>query len=279
MTTLTDTAERFRSLHRGGTPLVLPNAWDVASARLVEDAGAAAVATSSAGVAWSLGAPDGDRLDRGRAVDLVARVARAVRVPVTADIENGFAADPAGVAETIRAVIEAGGVGVNLEDVTYGEAGPALNPIEDQVERIRAAREAADATGIPLYLNARTDIYLLGIGEPETRLSASLERATAYLAAGADGIFVPGTADPATVAELVKGIDAPLNILAGPGAPTIGELAALGVARVSIGSKLTAAAYGAARRAAEELLGAGTYGGLAGALDYGTLNRLLSGGR
>jgi 2-methylisocitrate lyase-like PEP mutase family enzyme len=279
MTTLTETAERFRSLHRGGTPLVLPNAWDVASARLVEDAGAAAVATSSAGVAWSLGAPDGDRLDRDRAVDLVARVARAVRVPVTADIENGFAADPAGVAETIRAVVAAGGVGVNLEDVSYGDDGPTLNPIPEQVERIRAAREAADATGVPLYLNARTDIYLLGIGAPETRLAASLERAAAYREAGADGIFVPGTTDPDTVAALVKGIAAPLNILAGPGAPTIAELAALGVARVSIGSKLTAAAYGAARRAAEELLGAGTYGGLAGALDYGTLNRLLSGDR
>jgi 2-methylisocitrate lyase-like PEP mutase family enzyme len=279
MRTLADTAERFRSLHRSGTPLVLPNAWDVASARLVEDAGAAAVATSSAGVAWSLGAPDGDRLDRDRAVDLVARVARAVRVPVTADVENGFAADPAGVAETIRAVIEAGGVGVNLEDVTYGDDGPTLNPIQEQVERIRAARQAADTAGVPLYLNARTDIYLLGIGAPETRLPAVLERAAAYREAGADGIFVPGTTDPDTVAALVKGINAPVNILAGPGAPTIGELAALGVARVSIGSKLTAAAYGAARRAAEELLGAGTYGGLGGALDYGTLNRLLSVGR
>jgi len=279
MTTLTDTAERFRSLHRSGTPLVLPNAWDVASARLVEDAGAAAVATSSAGVAWSLGAPDGDRLDRDRAVDLVARVARAVRVPVSADIENGFAADPAGVAETIRAVVAAGGVGVNLEDVTYGADGPALNAIEEQVARIRAARQAADAAGVPLYVNARTDVYLLGIGAPDTRLPAVLERAAAYREAGADGIFVPGTTDPDTVAALVKGIAAPLNILAGPGAPTVAELAALGVARVSIGSKLTAAAYGAARRAAEELLRAGTYGGLAGALDYGSLNRLLSGGR
>jgi 2-methylisocitrate lyase-like PEP mutase family enzyme len=275
----TDTADRFRSLHRGGAPLVLPNAWDVASARLVEDAGAAAVATSSAGVAWSLGAPDGDRLDRDRALDLIARVAAAVRVPVTADIENGYATDPGGVAETIRGVIAAGAVGVNLEDATYEAGEPALSSIEAQTARIAAAREAADATGVRLYLNARTDIYLLGVGERDTRLPATLDRAAAYLAAGADGIFVPGTTDPETVSALVKGISAPLNILAGPGAPSIKELAALGVARVSVGSKLTAAAYGAARRAAEELLGAGTYGGLAGALDYDTMNGLLSGGR
>lgn len=277
MTTAHDTADRFRSLHRSGTPLVLANAWDVMSARLVEDAGAAAVATSSAGVAWSLGAPDGDRLDRERALDLIARVAAAVRVPVTADIENGYATDPGGVAETIRGVIAAGAVGVNLEDTSYAGGGAALYPAQAQVERIAAAREAADATGVPLYLNARTDIYLLGVGEPESRLPAALERAAAYLAAGADGIFVPGVTAPETVAELVKGISAPLNILAGPGAPSIGELAALGVARVSVGSKLAGAAYAVARRATEELLGGGTYGGLAGALDYGTLNGLLSG--
>ncbi len=248
------------------------------SARLVEDAGAAAVATSSAGVAWSLGAPDGDRLDRDRALDLIARVAAAVRVPVTADIENGYATDPGGVADTIRGVIAAGAVGVNLEDTTYGTGGPTLNAVPEQAERVAAAREAADTAGVPLYLNARTDIYLLGIGEPDTRLAAVLERAAAYLAAGADGIFVPGVTDPATVSALVKGIDAPLNILAGPGAPSIAELAALGVARVSVGSKVAAAAYGAARRAAEELFGAGTYGGLSGALDYGALNALLATG-
>jgi len=203
---MADKAERLRELHQGPSILVLPNAWDVMSARLVEDAGAAAVATSSAGVAWSLGAPDGDRLDRDRALDLIARVAAAVRVPVTADIENGYATDPGGVADTIRGVIAAGAVGVNLEDTTYGTGGPA------------------------------------------------------------------------TVSALVKGIDAPLNILAGPGAPSIAELAALGVARVSVGSKVAAAAYGAARRAAEELFGAGTYGGLSGALDYGALNALLATG-
>jgi 2-methylisocitrate lyase-like PEP mutase family enzyme len=273
-----DSADRFRSLHRSGSPLVLPNAWDVASARLVEDAGAPAVATSSAGVAWSLGAPDGDRLGRDLVLDLIARVAAAVRVPVTADIENGYATEPAGVAETIRGVIAAGAVGVNLEDVTYEAGEPALKPVEAQTERIAAARQAAGAAGVPLYLNARTDIYLLGVGEPETRLPATLERAAAYLAAGADGIFVPGTTNPETVSALVKGIDAPVNILAGPGSPSIGELAALGVARVSIGSKLAATAYAAARRAAEELLGGGTYGGLAGALDFGQLNALLAAG-
>src|SRR3989442_1146045 len=129
----------------------------------------------------------GDRLDGDRALDLIAGVAAAVRVPVTADIENGYATDPAGVGETIRGVIAAGAVGVNLEDATYEAGEPALNSIEAQTARIAAAREAADATGVPLYLNARTDIYLLGVGARDTRLPATLERAAAYLAAGADG--------------------------------------------------------------------------------------------
>jgi 2-methylisocitrate lyase-like PEP mutase family enzyme len=272
MTIATDAAELFRSLHRAGTPLILPNAWDVASARLVEDAGAAAVATTSAGVAWSLGAPDGDRLGRDRAVELVARVAAAVRVPVSADIESGYATEPAGVAETIRQVVAAGAVGVNLEDSRYDEAGP-LYPVEVAAGRIAAAREAA---GVPLFINARTDVYLRSVGEPATRLPAALERAAAYLAAGADGVFVPGVTDPDTVSRLVAGIAGPLNVLAGPGAPTVPELAALGVARISVGHKLAARAYAAARAAAEELLGAGTYGGLSGALDHGRLNELLA---
>lgn len=267
-------ARSFRELHVPGRPVVLANVWDVVGARVVEDAGADAVATTSAGVAWALGAQDGDRLGRTAALDAVARVAGAVDLPVTADVESGFGADPAGVAETVRGVLAAGAVGVNLEDARHDGADP-LRPVAEQAERIAAARRAADAAGVPLFVNARVDTYLRAVGDPGDRLAHTLERAAAYRAAGADGVFVPGVVDPATVTELARRIDAPLNVLAGPGAPDIAELAACGVARVSVGSGIAEAAYALLRRAARELLTTGTYTELAGALDYGELNALL----
>ncbi|MFJ3639202.1 isocitrate lyase/phosphoenolpyruvate mutase family protein [Streptomyces sp. NPDC090108] len=269
---LTDAALAFRALHVPGRPLVLPNAWDAVSAAIVEEAGAAAVATTSAGLAWALGAADGDRLGREQALEAVARVARAVRVPVTADIESGYAEDAAGVAGTVRAVIEAGAVGVNIEDARHEADGGPLRPVAEQAERIAAARAAADAAGVPLFVNARIDTFLRGAGGVEQ----TLERAAAYLAAGADGVFVPGAVDPVTVKALVTGVDAPLNVLVGPGAPSVAELAALGVARISAGSALAEAVHALVRRAARELLEKGTYGELAGGLDYGTLNGLLT---
>ena len=276
MTTINEKAQLFHGLHRNGEPVILANAWDVASARVVEDAGAAAVATTSAGVAWSLGVPDGDLLSRDRALALVARVAAAVSVPVTADIENGFAEKPEGVAETVRGVLDAGAVGINLEDAVYTEAGAQLRPIADQAERITAARQAADATGVELFINARIDTYLRAVGDPSARLEKTLERAAAFVAAGACGIFVPGVIDPATISALVAGIDVPLNILTGPGAPPIPALAALGVARVSLGSSIAQAAYDLARRAAREAFTTGTYESLNRSLDYQQLNTLLA---
>ncbi|MGW4981998.1 isocitrate lyase/PEP mutase family protein [Streptomyces mirabilis] len=281
-----ETALAFRALHIPGRPLVLPNAWDTASARLVEEAGAAAVATTSAGLAWDLGTADGDRLDRDRALGAVARVAAAVRVPVSADIESGYAKDAAGVGETIRAVLAAGAVGVNIEDALYegegddgegvgdGGRGP-LRPVAEQAERIAAARAAADAAGVPLFINARIDTVLRGAGGVEE----TLERAAAFLAAGADGIFVPGAVDPGTVKSLVAGVEGPLNVLVGSGAPSVAELAALGVARISTGSSIAQAAHAVVRRAARELLSAGTYDSLTGGLDYAELNTLLGGAR
>ncbi|WP_328511030.1 isocitrate lyase/phosphoenolpyruvate mutase family protein [Streptomyces mirabilis] len=281
-----ETALAFRALHIPGRPLVLPNAWDTASARLVEEAGAAAVATTSAGLAWDLGTADGDRLDRDRALGAVARVAAAVRVPVSADIESGYAKDAAGVGDTIRAVLAAGAVGVNIEDALYGREGDdgedagdggrgPLRPVAEQAERIAAARAAADAAGVPLFINARIDTVLRGAGGVEE----TLERAAAFLAAGADGIFVPGAVDPGTVKSLVAGVEGPLNVLAGPGAPSVAELAALGVARISTGSSIAQAAHAVVRRAARELLSAGTYDSLTGGLDYAELNTLLGGAR
>ncbi|HEX4726135.1 MAG TPA: isocitrate lyase/phosphoenolpyruvate mutase family protein [Pseudonocardiaceae bacterium] len=268
-------ARAFHALHGNGSVLALANAWDVASARLVEQAGGTAVATTSAGVAWSLGAADGDRLARDRVLDLIARVVAAVDVPVTADIESGFGVDVAGVAETIRGVLAAGAVGVNVEDAG-NRADTPLRPVDEQAARIAAARAVADNAGIPLFVNARIDTYLRQVGERSDRISITVERATAYLAAGANGIFVPGVVDPATISELVAGIAAPLNILAGPGAPSVVELAAIGVARVSLGSGIAQAAYGVVHRATRELLSTGGYTELADALDYGDVNALLA---
>ncbi|WP_081238469.1 isocitrate lyase/PEP mutase family protein [Streptomyces viridosporus] len=273
--TLRDRALAFRALHVPGRPLVLPNAWDLAGARLVAEAGAAAVATTGAGPARALGAADGDGVDRERALGAVAEIAGAVGVPVTADIEGGHADDPAGVGDTVRAVVAAGAVGVNLEDALYGAAEDPLCPVTEQAERIAAAREAADAAGAPLFVNARVDTFLRGAGG----VDRTLERAAAHRAAGAGGIFVPGAVDPGTVGELAAGVDGPLNVMAGPGAPPVADLAALGVARVSAGSGIAQAAHALVRRAARELLGTGTYGTPVGGLDYAELNTLLGGAR
>ncbi|HEV2637301.1 MAG TPA: isocitrate lyase/phosphoenolpyruvate mutase family protein [Actinocrinis sp.] len=274
MSNLTDKARLFRELHNGDPVLALPNAWDVASARLIESAGATAIATTSAGVAWSLGAADGDELDRDRALDFVSRVAAAVAVPVTADIESGFAFTAEGVAETVRGVLSAGAVGVNLEDALHHGDG-ALRAVGEQAERIAAARRAADVVKIPLFINARVDTYLRAIGDPGTRFQETVDRAAAYLAAGADGIFVPGVADLDVVGKLAEAIQAPLNVLVGYGSPSVSEFAAVGVARVSLGSSIASAAYAVAGEVARELFGSGTYESLAGALPYQEINSLL----
>ncbi|MEV5798089.1 isocitrate lyase/PEP mutase family protein [Streptomyces collinus] len=270
---LHDLALSFRALHVPGRPLVLPNAWDPVSAAVLVEAGAPAVATTSAGLAWALGAADGDRLDRDRALAAVARIAEAVRgVAVSADIEGGYAEDAAGVADTVRAAVVAGVVGVNIEDGRHGGGGEPLRPVAEQAERIAAARAAAGSARVPLFVNARIDTFLRDAGGVEP----TLERAAAYLAAGADGIFVPGAVDPGTVKALVAGIDAPVNVLVGPGAPAVAEFAALGVARISAGSSIAEAAHALVRRAARELLREGTYGALAGGFAYGELNALLT---
>jgi 2-methylisocitrate lyase-like PEP mutase family enzyme len=258
--------DEFRALH-SGTVLVLPNAWDVASARLIEHAGARAVATTSAGVAWSLGAPDGDKLSRDHAVDLVARIVSGAGVPVTADIESGFGATAAEVGHTVRAIADAGAAGINIEDGAY----PGLRPLAEQTERIAAARAAA-----PLFVNARIDSYLFGVGDADTRLADTVARAVAYADAGADGVFVPGVVDPDTVGELAARIPVPLNVMVWPGAPSVAELAKLGVARVSAGSGIAQAAYAVAARSAKEMLTEGTYDTQRTDLDYGTLNALLA---
>lgn len=263
-------AELFRSLHVPGRPLLLANAWDAASARVAERAGVAAVATTSSGVSWTLGTADGGHVDPALALALTARVAAAVSVPVSADIEGGYAAGPEGVAGTVREVLAAGAVGVNIED-SYDDGPQPLRTPADQASRIAAARRAADEAGVPLFVHARTDTFLRGPGD----IKETLERAAVYLDAGADGIFVPGVTDPALVSELAAGIDAPLGVLTGPGAPPVADLAAAGAARVSLGSAVAEAAYALVDRATRELLTSGTCAGLAGGIPWGELNALM----
>ena len=268
-------AETFRRLHHGPDILVLANCWDVASARVLESASVPAIATSSAGVAFALGYPDGQRISREEMLAVVARITKAVKVPVTADVESGYGPRPEDAARTATAVIEAGAVGLNLEDST-AESDTALIDVALAVEKIRAVREAGQKAGVPLVINARTDVYLNQIGAPESRYAHALRRAVAFRDAGADCIFLPGVKEPELIARFVKDLQFPINILAGPGVPTIPELQRLGVARVSLGSKPMLAGLGLLRRLAQELQSKGTYAALEGAVTYGEMQKLLS---
>lgn len=272
--TLTHRARLLRSLHEGDDALVLPNAWDAASAALVAKAGARAVATTSGGVAWALGRADGQRLTRTEMADAVGRIAAAVEVPVTADVEGGYGPGPEDVAATVRAVLDAGAVGINLEDST-APGGP-LFTVEAQTERIRAARAAAEAYGVPEFvLNARTDVFLFGVGEPGGRAAAVTGRARAYAEAGADCLFVPGLLDLDTLRDLAGALSVPVNAMARPGGPGVAELSAAGVRRVSVGTGLAEVAYGAAQRAAADLLASGGLASLAGGLPYAEADALF----
>src|SRR5256886_6036926 len=206
-------AQAFRALHQEPRLLVLPNAWDVATARLLEDAGFPAIATTSAGIAWALGYPDGERISRGEMLAAIRRIVAAVRVPVTADVEGGYGATVAAAAETARGVIAAGAVGLNLEDGT--NEGTLLDP-ELQADRIRAVREAAASARVPLVVNARTDAFEVKRWSPEERFTAAVRRANGYLAAGADCLFVPHVSDGETIGRLARELSGPLNVIAGP---------------------------------------------------------------
>ncbi|TCC37102.1 isocitrate lyase/PEP mutase family protein [Kribbella sindirgiensis] len=245
---MNDLARRLRELHEQ-PPLVLPNAWDAGSARAIEAAGATAIATTSAGVAWAAGVDDAGGLSRESAMTALQAICATASVPVTADIEAGYG----DVAATVTAVIEAGAVGINLEDST----ARVLDDPLVHAERIKAARAAAVAAGIDLVINARTDTYLFG------DRTGTIERAKMYADAGADVLFVPGVVDAPTIAELVQASPLPLNVMVGPGAPTVAELADLGVVRISVGPAITGAAYALATAAAKELLTNGTYNTLA----------------
>jgi len=228
-------AGTFADLHAGPDILVLPNAWDAASAAVMADAGAKAVATSSAAVAWAHGYPDGDLLPLPNLISTISAVVRVVDVPVTADIEGGYTDDLAKLADNIRAVVGAGAVGINLED---GTREPDLH-----ARKIEAARKAAAAEGVDLFINARIDTYLKRLFEGEAAEAESVKRAALYRGAGADGIFVPGPTDAALIGRLAAAIDAPLNVMLWGDLPSAQELQALGVRRLSSGGRPFAGVY------------------------------------
>ena len=268
-------AETLRKLHAGPRILVLPNAWDVVSARIVEELGFPAVATTSAGVANSLGYRDGQRISRDEMFDVVGRIARAVNVPVTADAEAGYGLTPKEMAETARALVNAGAVGLNFEDVT-GDDERSLVETGLQVEKIKALHEASASMGVKLVINARTDVYLMPIGPTETRFERTVERLRAYRKAGADCLFAPGLRDKDTIAKIVKAVEGPVNILLQSGGPTLAELQKMGVARASIGSGLMRASLGTARTVAKALMELQDHTPLLeGAIPYAELNAML----
>jgi 2-methylisocitrate lyase-like PEP mutase family enzyme len=251
-------AAELRALHDAPPVLVLVNAWDVVSAVLIASTpGCKAVATSSAGIAAVLGYPDGERIPPAEMLDVVGRIAAAVDVPVTADLEAGYG----GAAATARAAWEAGAVGLNLED--------AGGSADEHVERVRAVREVVPA----LVVNARTDLYLLGRPDFEE----TVRRGRAYLEAGADCIFVPGVSDAETIGRLAAAIPGPINVLATPATPPVPELERLGVARVSVGSGLGRASLGWARKSAAGILETGSFEALQGAIPFAELDGLLEG--
>jgi 2-methylisocitrate lyase-like PEP mutase family enzyme len=269
---LHDKAVLLRDLHHRDTPVVFVNAWDGASARIVEAAGFPAVATTSAGVAYVDGLPDGQAISRAGMLAHVKTMADAVGVPVTADLEGGYGPTIDDALATARGALDAGAVGMNFEDSLPGHT---LMDVDAQAERVRAIRISCDALGIPFVINARTDVYL-GDGDDDALFAETVKRANAYLAAGADCIFVPFIDDATLIGRLAAAIPGPMNVLAGAGTPDIATLTKLGVRRVSLGSAPAAHLLGALRRAATEVRDKGTYSFAADRISHAELQTLLA---
>lgn len=264
------TADAFRALHAEGRLLILANAWDAGSARLIEDCGAPAIATTSAGLAWAHGHADGHALPTATLVAAVEEIARVVRVPLSVDAEGGYASEPERVAELMQRLADAGAVGVNLED--------GAEPPELLCAKIAAAKRGAARAGVDLFVNARTDVVLRALVPAERAVDEILRRAALYRDAGCDGVFAAKLAGEGAIRSVVAGIaPLPLNLLVLPDLPPADELLALGVRRLSAGSMLAADALGRLRRLATAFLADGRSDSLFGAaVDYGTMNSLLT---
>ncbi len=271
MTKQSEKAELLRRLHHGPDILVLPNAWDCASARIFDQAGFPAIATTSAGLANSLGYPDGQRIPREGMLAAVKRITACVDVPVTADLEAGYE----DIAMTTAGLIDSGAVGLNLEDMDYGGTKGLLD-IGRQVQKIAAVRRIGDELGVKVVINARTDVYLAQIGDPESRFERTCDRLRAHIEAGADCVFIPGISEAGLIGRFAQTLKFPINILAVAGTPSVQRLKELGVARVSVGSGIMRATMGLTRQIAQELRTRGTYEKMVeGTIPYAEANRLF----
>lgn len=275
MTSQREKAEAFRALHHGKRSLILPNAWDVPSARVFEDAGFPAVATSSAGMLVSLGYQDDESIPRSLFFAAVKRIARAISVPLSVDILAGLGKTPKELTETVRAVILTGAIGINIEDFT--PATKKLRPVENQVEKLKSVRRLGEAMEVPLVINARTDALRYAEGDQEAKLLEAIRRAILYRNAGADCVYPMGLTDGPSISRFVKALRCPVNVMVRKGLPDIKELERLGVARVSFGPGASYAAMGLLKRIAKEVREDGSYDGLLnGAITYDELNSLAA---
>ena len=262
-------AETFHSLHKQSGILILPNAWDAGSAKIIEDAGAKAIATSSAGVAWALGYADGDVLPPRMLAELTARITDVIRIPLSVDFEGGYTKNPAEIAENLKPIINAGAVGINIED---GEGTPEL-----LAKKIEKARKAAESAGVNIFINARTDVYLAEIGSPESRVRETINRAARYRDAGADGIFVPGLSETSAIEAIVPEVKMPVNVMAYPGLPPTKELKKLGVQRLSSGTAIPQMIWNHVAELAKGFLSTGDSKPLFNnSMAYGKLQKLLT---
>jgi 2-methylisocitrate lyase-like PEP mutase family enzyme len=266
-------ADAFRALHRGPL-LLLPNAWDALSARIFVEAGFAAIATTSGGVAWALGYRDGEAAPWEEVVAQTRRIARVVPGPVTADIEAGFGDSPEAVMRSVGDIIAAGAVGINLEDGT----GKGIRPLEEAAARLSAAREAARQAGVPIVINARSDLYLRNIGGDEERFAEAVRRGKAYFAAGADCFYPIGLRDRAIMGRLVEALGrAPININVRAGSPSVAELEALGVARASTATAVTLMTMDAVRQLAVDMRESGRFDALAPSITHAAAQQMFAG--
>jgi 2-methylisocitrate lyase-like PEP mutase family enzyme len=242
-------ASQFRDLHNSSELLILPNAWDAGSARLFEDAGTKAIATTSAGVGWALGYPDGNTLPVEKLAALISAITNAVHVPVTVDFEAGYTDDPKKISHNLKPILDAGAIGINIED---GEGTPEL-----LARKIEQVRKTADGAGVKLFVNARTDVYLNGVGKPESWVEETISRAASYRSAGADGLFVPGMTEESAIKAVAGEIKLPLNVMALSGLPTAKELTKLGVRRLSAGGAISQVIWNHAFELAKKFLQSG----------------------
>jgi len=273
MSSQAEKAEEFRRLHDRRKVLVLPNCWDVPSARVFEDAGFPAVATSSAGMLASLGYPDGEEIPQKEFDAAVRRVARVLSVPLSVDVVGGFGHTPEGVAKSVRAVVKAGAVGINIEDFVH--ATKKLLPVEKQAARLRTLVRLRKSLKVHFVINARTDAFRFAPGDENERLEEAIRRGQAYRDLGADCVYPMGLADADWIARFVRALDYPVNVMVRKGLPPVPELQRLGVARVSFGPSASYAALGLLKRASREVQEAGTYGALLdGAITFDELNSL-----